>query len=637
MKKLRYSLAALVIAFGLLACARAGAAEGIVGKWKLEVRDQTIQAEFKADGTGNLAGQAFTYKTGSGKLTITYAKGNTETFGYAATGGALTLSKGGQTQTFKRVGGSGGAMAGAKTPGVEIYTFKADKTARIGYPKGWKVTEQNMPGMLAAMIQEKKGKDSAGVMIFVMPIAGEAAVKTGKDLSKALLGTLRQQMLPDLKIGKQAPHPQAKEVFTSEITATSDGVVFKGLAWCAVAPATPKLKIGVFALFSAPQKRYGQFNGPLTLATVLAPLFGASPPSPAAGAKASTLAGAKGVGKIVFIRLEGKDRVLCALDPTSGKVARLYNFKNLPICQPTRSVDGKTLLLAVPAMKQVMCVTGITSYDENFKKGVVAFPMKFPMKGEAYVTWPSISRDGKLVAVRATTFQNAGKINVHEATSGAYSHTFVGVLVRGRLSCFGINEKVRERTLYHQDPELPDISGHRRGWCGVFSPTGDILAYTNGGKIRLAHARTGKKLREFKQGTGIYGQSGLAFSPDGKLLAYIGSFGMADTPGVVVLTDVASGASKDVKLPATVRPCSLARAGSSSASICLDFSPDGRYIVFSGTARVAAEKDSAVELFRSMAGTAPTRSDIYVLDLKSGKCARLTSDGKSFDPVWKGR
>jgi Tol biopolymer transport system component len=106
-------------------------------------------------------------------------------------------------------------------------------------------------------------------------------------------------------------------------------------------------------------------------------------------------------------------------------------------------------------------------------------------------------------------------------------------------------------------------------------------------------------------------------------------------PGSVVLTDIRSGASKVVNLPRTIRPSSPVEV-SGSAAICLDFSPDSRYIVFSASPR-SAEQDSAVETFRDLAGKSAKESDIYILDLQTGNCFRLTNDGKSYDPVWKGR
>ena len=266
--------------------------------------------------------------------------------------------------------------------------------------------------------------------------------------------------------------------------------------------------------------------------------------------------------------------------------------------------------------------------------------MIFPLKGESYVNSPSLSRDGRVVAVQIKTFRHAGSVNVHDATTGAYDSTHTAILRRGQLASFKLQNAIQQQTLFYKDPEMPELGTYRRGWCAVFSPTSDIIAFTNAGKLCLHNSKTGQKLREFELANAIYEMSALAFSPDGTIIAYIGtvvrsSFGFSDAPGSVVLTDIRSGAGKVVNLPNTIRPSSPVEA-SGSATICLDFSPDSRYIVFSASPR-SGEQDDAAETFRDMAGKSSKVSDIYILDLQTGNCHRLTNDGKSFDPVWKGR
>ncbi len=528
------------------------------------------------------------------------------------------------------------AAAGQSDTDILIYTFKADPTVKVGYPRGWTVQENQM----GVAIAEKQTADSAGILIFLGQL--QPGVTTKEALAQTMLNALRQSGYPDLTAVKQQPHPQAPNVLTIDATLSVEGMPFQSHMWCA---ADVNTKIGIFAVFYAPTHRYGTFQVQGLLGSCLAPMFGGgggvtapqAPPPPGSGTGTLTTGTYR---DIIFIRQDGKTRVLCALNPSTGRVTRLQSFGELPICQPARSLDGQVVVLALPILKRVFCLTGIKRFDTSLPQDIAAFPMIFPLQGESYVNSPSLSRDGKLVAVQFKTFTHAGNINVHDATTGAYDHTHAAILRRGQLASFRLQKTIQQQSLYYKDPEMPELGTYRRGWCPVFSPTSDILAYTNAGKICLHNSNTGEKLREFDPGHAIYEKSALAFSPDGTVLAYIGtvvrsSFGFSDAPGSIVLVDIRSGSSRVVNLPPTIRPSSPVE-GSGSASICLDFSPDSRYIVFSASPR-SGEHESAVETFRDLAGTASKESDIYIVDLQTGNCNRLTNDGNSFDPVWKGR
>jgi hypothetical protein len=532
---------------------------------------------------------------------------------------------------FSRAGAGGG---GASEPEILVYTFKADPTVKVGYPKGWAVQENQM----GVAIKEKQSADSAGILIFIGQLQGN--IQTKGALAESMVGALRQSGYPDLTVVKQGPHARAPEILAIDATLTAGGMPFMAHMWCA---ASAQVRLGIFAVFYAPKQRYGTFGVQNLLGSCLAPMFagGAATAATPRGTGAPTGTIAAGSRKeIIFIRQEGDNRILCALDPSTGRTTSLYSFGKLSICQPARSLDGQVIVLAVPIMKRVFCITGIKRFDVSLPKNINAFPMIFPLQGEGYVNSPSLSRDGGLVAVQLKTFRHAGSVNVHEAASGAYDHTYSAILRRGRLASFKFQNAIQQQALYYKDPEMPELGTYRRGWCGVFSPTNDIIAFTNAGKLCLHNSKTGQKLREFELANAIYEQSSLAFSPDGTIIAYIGtvvrsSFGFSDAPGSVVLTDIRSGTSKVINLPPTIRPSSPVEA-SGSATICLDFSPDSRYIVFSASPR-SAEQDSAVETFRDLAGKSSKESDIYVLDLQTGNCHRLTNDGKSCDPVWKGR
>jgi Tol biopolymer transport system component len=67
--------------------------------------------------------------------------------------------------------------------------------------------------------------------------------------------------------------------------------------------------------------------------------------------------------------------------------------------------------------------------------------------------------------------------------------------------------------------------------------------------------------------------------------------------------------------------------GMNIAAVTPDFSPDGKFIVFGAEHRHKSENTGKTEV----------AYDIYILDLDTGKPRQMTTDGKSFDPVWKGR
>ncbi|MCK4766002.1 MAG: hypothetical protein KAW12_27635 [Candidatus Aminicenantes bacterium] len=533
----------------------------------------------------------------------------------------------------------GGVTFVQAQPEFLVYTFKADASVKIGFPKGWTVQENQM----GAVITEKAAADSAGIMFILGQL--QPGVDTNAALTKTMIDFLRKQGYPDLKAIKQQPHAQAPDVLTIDATLTAGGAPFRAHMWCS---ANTQNKIGIFLVFYAPANRYAAFNPQHYLASCAAPLFGGQPvrtgqaagqASPAGTVSSGTIPGAS-PRDILFIKQQGGNRFLCSLNPSSGKVTGLYNFKNLPICQPARSRDGRTILLAVPVLKQIFCINGVTGTDAPLGSNIQAFPMKFPLKGESYVNSPSISRDKKLVAVQMRSFTHAGNIAVHDAASGAYDHTYAGILRIGQIASFKLARAVHRQTLYYKDPAMPDMGPERRGWCPVFSPTANTLAYAYGDKIILADSLSGRKMRQFEQPYSLYEKSTLAFSPDGNLLAYIGTvnrsyFGFKDAPGSIVLVDIRNGAGKEILLPQTIRPSSpIEETG--AATICLDFSPDGRYVVFSASPR-SGDHDSAEETFRDLSGKAAKESDIYVLDLSTGNCRRMTNDNSSFDPLWKGR
>jgi WD40 repeat protein len=182
----------------------------------------------------------------------------------------------------------------------------------------------------------------------------------------------------------------------------------------------------------------------------------------------------------------------------------------------------------------------------------------------------------------------------------------------------------KQHVVYYDDALVPDVM-KKRGLGPVFSPTQDILVYANNYNIYVCHSYTGKQLRQFPTPTvqtgGWTGRafvseySGLAFSPDGKYVAYLsqGEADIAVSPNMIVFMDVNNGASAFIHLPKGVS------GGTRQGLICLDFSPDGNYVVFSGTA------GSGIEPY------------LFAVEIKTGNCFHLEAAGQGAHPVWKGR
>jgi Tol biopolymer transport system component len=188
--------------------------------------------------------------------------------------------------------------------------------------------------------------------------------------------------------------------------------------------------------------------------------------------------------------------------------------------------------------------------------------------------------------------------------------------------------------VFYKDPAVPNVMISVRAIGPVFSPTRDVLVYADTRKLYVCNSKTGAKIAEQKVSAPLE-NTGLAFTPDGKRVAYFSKHeSMVKVFYTVETVDIASGERKEHALPVTVRPHSTAYARSSVNPLCLDFSPDGRYVVFSATPK-PKDETFATSTFNEL--SCKGKSDVYVLDTKTGACHRLTSDGKSFDPVWKGR
>jgi WD40 repeat protein len=123
------------------------------------------------------------------------------------------------------------------------------------------------------------------------------------------------------------------------------------------------------------------------------------------------------------------------------------------------------------------------------------------------------------------------------------------------------------------------------GLAGLaFSPDGKLLATAAGATVRTWSVPEGSPVREYGTGTGTGAGTGggLAFSPNGRLLAAVGS------DGVISLFDVAT------------RQALRHLAGHDSAVHALAFSPDGRLLASGGD-------DALVGLWEAATGRAVSR------------------------------
>ncbi|MCK4766001.1 MAG: hypothetical protein KAW12_27630 [Candidatus Aminicenantes bacterium] len=156
-----------------------------------------------------------------------------------------------------------GSIGKAAGPEFLVYTFKADPTVKIGYPKGWSVQETQ----LGAVITENQTNDSAGILFFIVQL--QQGVNTNDDLAKTMIAGLQQQF-PDLKPAARQPHPQAPEVLTIDATLSSEGIPFRAHMWCV---ANAQNRLGLFIVFYAPTARYGSFDANQYLTAAVKPMF----------------------------------------------------------------------------------------------------------------------------------------------------------------------------------------------------------------------------------------------------------------------------------------------------------------------------------------------------------------------------
>ena len=138
-----------------------------------------------------------------------------------------------------------------KMPKIAVYTFRADKSVKIGYPEGWVVGEHKM----GASIVEHADPGCAGIEFLVGQLKGD--VKTNKDFADMMFKVLRQK-IPTLKTIKEGAHPNAKMLWIIDAKFSSDGTNYLAHVLTMV---NPKNKIGIFVAFSLDDSN-GHYNRP---------------------------------------------------------------------------------------------------------------------------------------------------------------------------------------------------------------------------------------------------------------------------------------------------------------------------------------------------------------------------------------
>lgn len=146
---------------------------------------------------------------------------------------------------------------------IQIYNLKADPAIKVGYPSGWIVKETEM----GVVIQEKNEADTAGIIIFLMPLQQGT---TSEKLADNMISLLRETAYPDITPVSRQPHPQAPEIHTLDATLTADGLTFKIHTW---SMADNQTRVGIFSGFYAPSYRYDFFDVQELLTSCMAPLF----------------------------------------------------------------------------------------------------------------------------------------------------------------------------------------------------------------------------------------------------------------------------------------------------------------------------------------------------------------------------
>jgi RNA polymerase sigma factor (sigma-70 family) len=273
-------------------------------------------------------------------------------------------------------------------------------------------------------------------------------------------------------------------------------------------------------------------------------------------------------GKLMVVALQGTGRV-CVLDAATGETLRTIEMEN-------REQAGR--LVFTPDGKGVVAPTGGATADPILLLWDVTTGREVRrFTGHTAATYDvALSPDGKrMVSASAdrtprlwdvATGKELGKFEGHTdwVLRAAFSPDNVTVATGCSDKTVRLWDTKTCREIRTLDHGGPDHDGQVYGVA--FSPDGTLLASVGGSRLVLWDVATGKELRELNREDGRW----VAFSPDGTLLASGGSpIVEGHCPGVVHLWEVASGQNLTTY------------TDHDNGSMCGGFSPDGR-VLYSG-------------------------------------------------------
>lgn len=491
-----------------------------------------------------------------------------------------------------------------------IQRLKSDRRIPISCPRGWKVTELRN----GLRLLEKLDLDSAGMILLVENLANRVA--SGDDMAKAGLQMLKTKFhklsVSDLNLLKQKIYQRASNVLNTEAKFNVNDLPFKSDMLSFV---DKRLDLGISALFYAPLQRYGSFDPEILMLQSISPIFNEDPqrltertpveqrfceparfPVPQAQ-------NAEIKKSICYVSLFENSYSIKEINPWNGKTNPGYNFKQIKIGQLAMA-RGKIVLPLLGNATPVLSAGTGRDLDEDFM-------IKLPVDDSFEALHPSISSDGMAVVV------NLRRKN----DDTEYANDNNNLIVASFEVKTGAVETIFLRT------------GSKGEICpAVFSPVENIVVYEQDNKLVFCDGSNGEnKIRSLflPENFRRHYRSGIAYSADGSLIAYIAEKIPAENSGEysIVCVDANTGMSADYDIPNSIRPYSP------SGVVSIDFSPDGRYLVFSATGENLAEWWGRKTLDSKMI----YESNLYVLNLSNAKCFQITSGGRNFDPVWKGR